>query len=234
MTEPVTIKKDSNIPRSRLEQQIRDIRPLRAVNYTNNGMDVIDFFHEVGKSKDALESLFFVQSSDDESSSGLSELEARYRAEPGDWLLGVLLGYYYFTVVQDVARCTTVMSEIAQLIDTPIVCQAISDRLQVLHQGKSGQSGDLYQRQKTLLNQRLQAFIRDHGQCPSALPEVAQSKEEEPLLEELSRFWVFDPESGEVLLKEHFERHRKASERHQRMSQVVRHQPTTFEQPDNQ
>ncbi|OQX37917.1 MAG: hypothetical protein B0D91_05675 [Oceanospirillales bacterium LUC14_002_19_P2] len=85
-----------------------------------------------------------------------------------------------------------------------------------------------------MLNQRLTTFTNKHGQCPCALMELAQTQEEQPLFEELSQFWAIDPESGQIILKEHLVRHRKASDRHQRMSRVVRHQPTTFEQPDNQ
>ena len=234
MTEPVAITNNREMLRSSLEQQIRETRPLRAVNYTDNWMDIIGFFSEIGKRLDTFETIFSIQLTNDESLSAIVQVESLFRANPRDWLPGVLLGYYYFAVLQDTERCSAVMSDIANLIGTPTVCQAINDRLQLLNQGITDQPRALYQRQEAMLNQRLTTFTNKHGQRPCALMELAQTQEEQPLFEELSQFWAIDPESGQIILKEYLVRHRKASDRHQRMSRVVRHQPTTFEQPDNQ
>ncbi len=234
MNQPVAITDNTEVLRSRLEHRVREIRPLRAVNYTNNWMDVIAFFNEVGQMQKTFETVFCIQLKDGESASDINQLEALFRESADDWLLGVFLSYFYFTVLQDTERCSAVMSQITNLTETPLVCQAISDRLEVLHQGHSGQPDTWVQRQEVMLHQRLQAFMDKHGRHPDALLELVQAGEEQTFLEELARFWTIAPESGQILFKEHVDRNKKASERHQRMSRVVRHQPTCFEQPDNQ
>lgn len=94
MTEPVAITNNREMLRSSLEQQVREIRPLRAVNYTDNWMDVIGFFSDIGKRLNTFETVFSIQLTGNESSSAISQVEALFRDNRDDWLLGTLLSYY--------------------------------------------------------------------------------------------------------------------------------------------